>query len=156
MVSGVVDVGWVVEAACEVEAASLEIVGVSLVVGRTVTGGRVDVGTAELVVSVVSVGSKMTVLEMMTVVTLPSGRVETVVEIVVGGADSGAEEIVDVGNGVGMVDDEPKRESERLVRMSPNVELMEADAVDWKVVLSGAGGKVSCLVLVEFTNCRLT
>lgn len=70
------------------------------------------------------------------------------------GADesSAGAETVEVGNGVvdAMVDDGPKRESDRLVSMSPKDEPKESD-VDSNGVLSGAGN-VSCLVIVAFVN----
>lgn len=81
----------------------------------------------------------MTVLEMMTVVTLPSGRVWTVVDTVeTDVAASGEVEIVEVGSGAvvdGMVDDGPRRESTKLVNKSPNDELGVLDDVESKGVL---------------------
>jgi len=66
----------IVGVACELASVSLAaIVDDSMLVGRTVTGGKELVGPTGLVVSVVSVGSKIMVLDMMTVVTLPSVRV---------------------------------------------------------------------------------
>jgi len=72
-------------------------------------------------------------------------------------AELGSEAEVGVGSGVinGLVDVGPKRESDRRVRISPNDELEGIDdEEESKGVLSGAGN-VSCLVTVEFVNCRL-
>lgn len=91
----------------EVDAASL--VGIaddSLLVGKTITGGRPAVEPEPLVAVLSAVGSKMMVLEITTVVTLPSSRVvaeRALEDSVASGSMTGVEATLDVGEGDAVV-----------------------------------------------------
>lgn len=139
--------------ACSAEEASAEVEGASVVDaltasvldGKTLTEGRRPGVKAEplVVVSVVWVGSKMTVLEMMMVVTLPSARVAVdndTAESEELDSANWVEAIVGVGGGDSVIDGTTEEgfwvsDSVKLVRKSPKEELKEVDVEGSKGVL---------------------